>query len=255
VTKRPSSKTLSSPKPRLRGHVALITGATRGIGHALARALAAEGCNLILTARDAPALTRVANEFGRELASATIQVITHPCDVRDPHSVDALFRAARQKFKRLDILINNAGIAHPNLPIEKLPLPVWKDVLDTNLTGTFLVTQAALAIMKRGGTIVNNLSIAATRVFPGSAAYNASKHGALGLTSTLREELRPRGIRVIALLPGATNTDIWTTLWPQAPRRKMMSPTTVAEAVVQAILLPVNATVETLEILPTRGTL
>ena len=235
----------------LRGQVALITGASRGIGLAIARALAAESCNLILTARDAPALARVS----RELASAKIKILSHPCDVRDPHSVDALFRSTRQTFKRLDILINNAGIAHPNLPIEKLPLPIWKDVLDTNLTGTFLITQAALAIMKRGGTIVNSLSIAATRVFPGSAAYNASKHGALGLTNTLREELRPKGIRVISLLPGATNTDIWTTLWPQAPRRKMMSPTTVAEAVVHAILLPPNATVETLEILPTAGTL
>jgi len=249
--KRPSSKTLSSPNPRLRGQVALVTGATRGIGLAVARALAAESCNLILTARDSATLIKVS----RELTSAKVQILAHPCDVRDPHSVDALFRAARRQFKRLDILINNAGIAHPNLPIEKLPLPVWKDVLETNLTGTFLVTQAALAIMKRGGTIVNNLSIAATRVFPGSAAYNASKHAALGLTNTLREELRPRGIRVIALLPGATNTDIWTTLWPQAPRRKMMSPATVAQAVVNAILLPANATVETLEILPTGGTL
>ena len=249
MTKQTSSNTSSSP--RLRGQVALITGATRGIGLALARALAANSCHLILTARDAPALARVS----RELASAKIKILSHPCDVRDPHSVDALFRSARQTFKRLDILINNAGIAHPNLPIEKLPLPIWKDVLDTNLTGTFLITQAALAIMKRGGTIVNNLSIAAARVFPGSAAYNASKHGALGFTNTLREELRPKGIRVISLLPGATNTDIWTTLWPQAPRRKMMSPTTVAEAVVHAILLPPNATVETLEILPTAGTL
>jgi NAD(P)-dependent dehydrogenase (short-subunit alcohol dehydrogenase family) len=249
VTKQTSSNTSSSP--RLRGQIALITGATRGIGLAIARALAAESCNLILTARDAPALARVS----RELASAKIKILSHPCDVRDPHSVDALFRSTRQTFKRLDILINNAGIAHPNLPIEKLPLPIWKDVLDTNLTGTFLITQAALAIMKRGGTIVNNLSIAAARVFPGSAAYNTSKHGALGFTNTLREELRPKGIRVISLLPGATNTDIWTTLWPQAPRRKMMSPTTVAEAVVHAILLPPNATVETLEILPTAGAL
>jgi NAD(P)-dependent dehydrogenase (short-subunit alcohol dehydrogenase family) len=249
VTKQTSSNTSSSPC--LRGQIALITGATRGIGLAIARALAAESCNLILTARDAPALARVS----RELASAKIKILSHPCDVRDPHSVDALFRSTRQTFKRLDILINNAGIAHPNLPIEKLPLPIWKDVLDTNLTGTFLITQAALAIMKRGGTIVNNLSIAAARVFPGSAAYNASKHGALGFTNTLREELRPKGIRVISLLPGATNTDIWTTLWPQAPRRKMMSPTTVAEAVVHAILLPPNATVETLEILPTAGAL
>lgn len=102
---------------------------------------------------------------------------------------------------------------------------------------------------------MNNLSIAATRVFPGSAAYNASKHAALGLTNTLREELRPRGIRVIGLLPGATDTDIWRTLWPQASRRKMMSPETVASLVVHAILLPENATVETLEVLPTVGTL
>ena len=250
MTRQPSSNTLRSKTP-LRGQIALVTGATRGIGLAIARALASEGCNLILTARSESALARVS----RELASTKVKILAHPCDVRDPHSVDALFRAARQQFKRLDILINNAGIAHPNLPVEKLPFPVWKDVLETNLNGMFLVTQAALAIMKRGGTIVNNLSIAATRVFSGSAAYNASKHGAQGLTKTLREELRPRGIRVIALLPGATDTDIWTTLWPQAPRRKMMSPVTVAASVVQAILLPDNATVETLEILPTVGTL
>ena len=235
----------------LGGQVALVTGATRGIGLALARALAGEGCNLIVTARRESALARLS----RELAPAKLQIMAHCCDVGDPGSVDALFRAARQRFKRLDILINNAGIAHANLPVEKLPFAVWKDVLETNLNGMFLVTQAALAMMKRGGTIVNNLSIAATRVFPGSAAYNASKHGALGLSNTLREELRPRGIRVIALLPGATDTDIWTSLWPQAPRRKMMSPATVAASVVQAILLPAHATVETLEILPTVGTL
>ena len=161
----------------------------------------------------------------------------------------------RRQFRRLDILINNAGIAHPNLPVDRLPFPLWKDVIATNLDGTFLVTQASLAVMKRGGVIVNNLSIAATRVFAGSAAYNASKHGALGFTNTLREELRSKGIRVIGLMPGATDTDIWKTLWPQAPRRKMLSAETVATAVVNAILLPENATVETLEILPSAGTL
>ena len=235
----------------LRSRTALITGATRGIGLAIARALAAEGCNLIATGRDEKALKKTS----RELLRHKIQVLAHPCDVRDPHSVDALFRAIRRDFRRLDILINNAGIAHSNLLVEKLPYPVWKDVLATNLDGTFLVTQASLVMMKRGATIVNNLSIAATRVFAGSAAYNASKHAALGLTNTLREELRTRGIRVIGLLSGATNTDIWTTLWPQAPRRKMMSPETVAQAVIEAILLPSNATVETLEILPTTGAL
>jgi len=231
--------------------LAVITGATRGIGLAIVRALASEGCNLILTARDEKAL----NRLSRELASAKTHIRAYSCDVRDPHSVDALFRSIRREFSRLDILINNAGIAHPNLPVEKLPFPVWKDVLETNLDGTFLVTQAALAIMKRGGTIVNNLSVAANRVFAGSAAYNASKHGALGLTNTLREELRPRGIRVIALLPGATDTGIWKTLWPQAPRRKMMRPEAVAQTVVQAILLPPNATVEHIEIRPSVGTL
>jgi NAD(P)-dependent dehydrogenase (short-subunit alcohol dehydrogenase family) len=244
---RPTSKGAFA----LRGQVALITGATRGIGLATARALAAQRCNLILTARDEKALVRLS----RELASAKIRILAHPCDVRDPHSVDALFRAIRHQFRGLDILINNAGIAHANLPVEKLPFPIWKDVLATNLDGTFLVTQAALAIMKRGGTIVNNLSVAANRVFAGSAAYNASKHGALGLTNTLREELRPRGIRVIALLAGATDTDIWKTLWPEAPRRKMMSPEAVAQTVVQAILLPPNATVEHIEIRPSAGTL
>jgi len=250
-THHKSTRGLGQTSGRLAGRVALVTGASRGIGFAVARALAGEHCDLILIARDESALARVS----RELARAKIRVLAHHCDVRDPYSVDVLFRAARQQFGRLDILFNNAGIAHKNLPVERLPYPVWMDVLQTNLSGMFLVTQAALAIMKRGGTIVNNLSIAANRVFTGSAAYNASKHGALGFTNTLREELRPKGIRVIGLLPGATDTEIWKTLWPQAPRRKMMSPNTVADAVVAAILLPANATVENLEILPTAGTL
>jgi len=236
---------------RLQGQVALVTGATRGIGLAIARALAAEGCNLVLTARSGKTLTRV----GRELGRGKIRVFAQPCDVRDPHSVDSLFRSVRADFPRLDIVINNAGIGHANLRIDQLPYPVWKDVLATNLDGIFLVTQAALGMMKRGGTIVNNLSISAHRVFAGSGAYTASKHAALGLTNTLREELRPRGIRVIGLLPGATDTDIWKALWPQAPKRKMLSPETVARAVMEAILLPANSTVETLEILPSVGTL
>ena len=241
----------SSSKPRLTGRVALITGASRGIGLSLSRALANEGCALVLTARDENKLS----QLNRELSRQKIRILTQSCDVRDPYSVDDLFRNFCGKFRTLDILINNAGIAHPNLPVENLPYPVWKDVFATNVDGTFLVTQAALGLMKRGSTIVNNLSIAATRVFAGSAAYNASKHAALGLTNTLREELRPRGIRVIGLLPGATATDIWKTLWPQAPRKKMMSAATVAKVVVEALLLPSNATVENLEILPTIGTL
>jgi NAD(P)-dependent dehydrogenase (short-subunit alcohol dehydrogenase family) len=244
---RAATKNLES----LRDQTALVTGATRGIGLAIAQTLATQGCNLILTGRDEKALRRV----GRELASTNVKVLAHPCDLRDPQSIDELFRAIRRQFKRLDILINNAGIAHANFTVDKLPLSLWKDVIDTNLTGTFLMTQAALGMMKSGAAIVNNLSIMANRVFAGSAAYAASKHGALGLTNTLREELRPRGIRVIALMPGATNTDIWNSFWPEAPRKKMMSPATIAAAVLNAILLPPNATIETIEILPTAGLL
>jgi len=236
---------------RLRSQTALITGATRGIGLAIARALASEGCNLILTGRDQSALRRIS----RELASVEIKLLAHPCDLRDPHSITALFAAIRKQFKRIHILVNNAGIAHANLTVAKLPLELWQDVIQTNLTGTFLITQAALPLMKSGATIVNNLSVAANRVFAGSAAYAASKHGALGLTNTLREDLRPKGIRVISLLPGATNTEIWNSFWPDAPRKKMMSPATIAAAVLNAILLPPNATVETIEILPTAGLL
>ncbi|HUO16829.1 MAG TPA: SDR family NAD(P)-dependent oxidoreductase [Verrucomicrobiae bacterium] len=239
------------PKKILAGKTALITGASRGIGLAIARALAREECQLILSARTEKSLRQIS----RELASQKLRVLAHVCDVRDPHSVEDLFRAIRREFRTLDILINNAGISHANLPIDKLPFPVWKNVMETNLDGMFLMTQAALTVMKRGGTIVNNLSVAANRVFSGSAAYNASKHGALGFSNTLREELRPRAIRVIGLLPGATDTEIWNTLWPEAPRRKMMSAQSVAQAVVDALRLPANTTVETIEIRPSVGTL
>ena len=235
----------------LSGRLALITGANRGIGLAIARALAREGCNLIITARDQRALAKAS----RELEKLSVHVLAQSCDVRSPDSVDYLFTLVRGLPTPLDILINNAGIAHPNRSVGDLPYPTWMEVIDTNLNGLFLVTQAALAVMKRGSTIVNNLSVAAERVFPGSAAYNASKHGALGFTDTLREELRPKGIRVIALLPGATDTAIWDTLWPQAPKRKMMSAETVARVVVDALRVPENATVEKIVVRPSSGSL
>jgi NAD(P)-dependent dehydrogenase (short-subunit alcohol dehydrogenase family) len=235
----------------LSGRLALITGANRGIGLAIARALAREGCNLIITGRDERALAKARIE----LEKLNVEVLAQSCDVRSPDSVDYLFALVRGLHKPLDIFINNAGIGHPNRTVGELPYPTWMEVIDTNLNGLFLMTQAALAVMKRGGTIVNNLSTAAERVFPGSAAYNASKHGALGFTNTLREELRPKGIRVIALMPGATDTAIWNTLWPKAPRRKMMSAETVARTVVVALRLPENATVEKIVVMPSSGTL
>jgi NAD(P)-dependent dehydrogenase (short-subunit alcohol dehydrogenase family) len=249
----PRSKTRKQQgsRPRLRGKVALITGASRGIGLAIACSLAAEGCDLVLTGRKLAPLEKA----GRAVTRQPVRVLAKVCDVRDPESVAALAASVKKQFGRVDILINNAGIAHPSLPVEKLSYADWKAVIDTNLTGTFLVSRAILPLMPDGGTIVNNLSIAAKRVFSGWSAYNASKHGALGLTNTLREELRPRGIRVIALLPGATDTDIWDTPWPDAPRRNMMSAETVAKALVGVLTLPVSSAVEELRMMPTAGAL
>lgn len=236
---------------RLAGQLALVTGASRGIGLAIARALAREGCDLVITGRDQRTLAK----SGRELQALGVQALVLPSDVRNPDAVDYLFAVVRRLKRPLHILVNNAGIGHGNLTVGNLPYPTWTEVIETNLTGMFLVTQAALAVMRRGSTIVNNLSIAAERVFSGSAAYNASKHGALGFTDTLREELRPKGIRVIALMPGATDTAIWDTLWPKAPRRKMMSADTVARMLISAVVMPENSTVEKLVVMPSAGTL
>src|SRR4030081_67352 len=188
--RNPIFRKLTQREPALSGRLVLITGANRGIGLAIARALAREGCNLIITGRDEPALAKARIE----LEKLGISVLAQSCDVRSPDSVDYLFTLVHVFTKPLDILINNAGIGHPNRTVAELPYPTWTEVIDTNLNGLFLMTRAALAVMKRGSTIVNNLSIAAERVFQGSAAYNASKHGALGFTHALREELSPKGI-------------------------------------------------------------
>jgi NAD(P)-dependent dehydrogenase (short-subunit alcohol dehydrogenase family) len=256
MPKRKPKSRESMYEPMLAGRLALITGANRGIGLAIARALAREGCNLVITGRDERALATARHELEKlQPAKLHLHVLAQSCDVRSPDSVDYLFALVRGLRKPLDILINNAGIGHPSLTVGELPYPTWMEVIDTNLSGLFLMTQAALAVMKRGSTIVNNLSIAADRVFPGSAAYNASKHGALGFTNTLREELRPKGIRVIALMPGATDTALWNTLWPKAPRHKMMSAETVARTVVNALLLPDSTTVEKIVVMPSTGAL
>jgi NAD(P)-dependent dehydrogenase (short-subunit alcohol dehydrogenase family) len=241
------------PPQTLKGKVALITGASRGIGLAIAKRLAHEGCRVVITARDRKALQTA--ERALKKISPGPQILAHTADVREPESVAALFAAVKKQFGRLDILINNAGISHAVAEVERLPLAAWREVMETDLTGMFVVTQAALPLLRRGATIVNNLSIAATRVFAGQSAYCAAKHGALGLTRTLRAELRPRGIRVIALMPGATDTEIWNQFWPEAPRKRMLRPETVAQAVLHALLLPPESTVEEITLMPTAGAL
>jgi NAD(P)-dependent dehydrogenase (short-subunit alcohol dehydrogenase family) len=231
--------------------VAVITGGGRGIGLAMARAFARADYSLVITGRDQARLQAAA----RELESTGAGVMPLSCDVTDPQSVESLLAAIGAKHAKIDVLVNNAGIAQPLTTVAKTPVATWKQVIDTNLTGTFLVTRAALPLIKPGGTIVNNLSLAAVHVFPGFGAYNASKAGALGLTNVLREELRKTGIRVLALLPGAIDTEIWGQFWPDAPREKMVSPETVAEAVLHAVSAPASTTIEEIRIGPVVGVL
>lgn len=234
---------------KLKGKTAVITGASRGIGLAIAKALASEGCDVLLSARNEARLKSAAAQV-----KGNVRAVAQACDVRDPKSVEKLFAAVKREFGSLDILINNAGIAQPLLSVEKLPVEIWNDVIATNLTGLFLCTRAALPLMDAGSTIVNNLSIAAHTTFPDFSAYDASKHGALGFTNTLREELRERQIRVIALVPGATDTDIWEQFMPQADRNTMMSAEGVARMLLDALTLPAGTVVEELRMMPVSGT-
>jgi NAD(P)-dependent dehydrogenase (short-subunit alcohol dehydrogenase family) len=175
--------------------------------------------------------------------------------VREEESVAALFAKVKKRWGRLDILVNNAGISQALQPLVETPTELWRSVIDINLTGTFFCCRAGVPLMTRGATVVNILSIASKRNIPNFAAYNAAKRGALGLTLTLREELIPQGIRVVAIMPGATATDIWNQIWAEAPREQMVTPQSVADAVVYAVTLPPEANLQELELLPLKGVL
>jgi NAD(P)-dependent dehydrogenase (short-subunit alcohol dehydrogenase family) len=255
---RKPKKATRSVKPaqsqlHLEGKVAVVTGGSRGIGFAIARALVAEGCTVIIAGRDKPTLTNSAAEIAKLARAGTIIPIA--CDVRDEKSVGVLFAQVKHRFGKIDILVNNAGITQPVVTVEETTLEMWRDVLGTNLTGTFLCTRAALPMMQAGATIINNLSAAAQRVFPKYATYSAAKRGALGFTLSLREELIPRGIRVVALMPGATATDMWDHIMPDAPRERMVSVESVAQVVLYAVLLPPNANLSELLLEPAGGAL
>jgi NAD(P)-dependent dehydrogenase (short-subunit alcohol dehydrogenase family) len=171
----------------MNGKVALVTGAGSGIGRAVAIALGKVGYTVVLAGRRLPQLEEVAREVG----SASLAVIA---DVSDRASVDALFGKISSAFGRLDLLFNNAGTGSPPAPIEDVTFEQWRSVIDTNLTGAFLCTQAAFRLMKaqrpRGGRIINNGSISATTPRPRMVAYTASKHAITGLTKSTSLEGR-----------------------------------------------------------------
>jgi NAD(P)-dependent dehydrogenase (short-subunit alcohol dehydrogenase family) len=160
--------------------IALVTGAGSGIGKAVALGLMSEGYAVALAGRRREPLEAVARE-GKD-------AIAVPTDVGNPDSVDALFAAIKQRYGRLDLVFNNAGVNAPAVPVEELPVAKWLDVINANVTGVFLCTRAAFALMKdqnpRGGRIVNNGSIGAHTPRPNTAPYTASKHAVLGLTKS-----------------------------------------------------------------------
>lgn len=233
------------------GKLAVVTGGSRGIGLAVVEALASRGCKVVFTFRD----TGSAQTASAKLKAANLSAIPIQCDIRDEQAVRRLFEVLGDKFKQLDFLINNAGIFGPAVAIDQVPTDGWREALETNLTGPFLCSKYAVPLMQRGAIIVNNLSVAANQAFPNSAAYAASKQGALGLTNAMREDLRSRGIRVIALMPGATETEIWNQFWPEAPKEKMMRPQDVAQAVVAALLMPERTSMDEIRIQPAVGRL
>src|SRR4051812_11919967 len=171
--------------------VAVITGAGTGVGRAAAIALAADGFTIALAGRRPQQLEEVAAELGQGH-------LVVPTDVADPEAVNRLFTTVEQHFGRIDLLFNNAGIGAPAVPLEELTLERWRRVVDTNLTGTFLCSQRAIALMKRqspsGGRIINNGSISAHTPRPNSAPYTATKHAVTGLTKAIALDGRPFGI-------------------------------------------------------------
>jgi NAD(P)-dependent dehydrogenase (short-subunit alcohol dehydrogenase family) len=172
------------PLKTLEDKFAVITGGSRGIGFALAKILAGEGCRVVIVGSDRLRLKQAAGL----LKESRMEVTALPCDVGDAAQVEKLFKAVRKLHPAIDILVNNAGMAHALAAVDQLPVEVWKQLIGVNLTGMFLVTHAALPFMVAGGTIVNNISVAAVHPFAGMAAYTASKAGALGFTNVLRED-------------------------------------------------------------------
>ena len=227
--------------------VALITGAGSGIGRATALAFLHDGFRVVLAGRHADKLRSVAAEAG------AAQSLVVEADVTKPDSVRALFDATREKFGRLDVLFNNAGMNAPFLPLEDMPYEKWREVIDTNLTGAFLCTQQAFRLMKdqspRGGRIINNGSISAHTPRANSAPYTSSKHAITGLTKSTSLDGRRYDIACGQIDIGNAQTDLGSRLPKAEP---MMDVNHVANAVLQMAKLPLEANVQFMTILATK---
>ena len=210
----------------LEGKVAVVTGASRGIGLAVARKLGSLGAKLSLCARSADKLQNVAHE----LKSGGVEVIMVAADVSSGDDILSLVEETKQAFGTIDILVNNAGIGYFG-PFYEANESNWDSVLDTNLKSVFLLSKAVAKgmIERRGGHIINIASLAGKNAFAGGAIYCASKWGLLGMTECMAEDLRAHGIRVSAICPGTVATDFSPHAGKDAG--KMLQPEDIAHVV------------------------
>ncbi len=224
----------------------IVTGASAGIGRAVALRFLDEGWNVALLARRRDALAEMARDRPGALAV--------PCDVSDAGAVEAAFDAVTERFGRIDVLFNNAGIFRPAGLIDEIPLADWTDTLAVNLTGMFLCARAAFARMRaqdpQGGRIVNNGSVSAQAPRPGSVCYTTTKHAVTGLTKTLALDGRAFGIACGQIDIGNARSDLAAQIGRGVPQadgsiraEPMMETADVAEAVLTMASLPLSANI------------
>lgn len=239
-----------------RSRIAVVTGAGSGIGRAAAQKLMEAGWQVALLGRREDALAQTA-------ASAPEQALVLPTDVSDEHQVAAAFRAVKERFGRLDLLFNNAGMGSKGMEIDQLSVAQWRAVVDVNLTGSFLCAREAFAMMKaqspRGGRIINNGSISAHAPRPGSVAYTSTKHAITGLTKTLALDGRPYDIAAGQLDIGNAQTDLTANFskgLPQAHGAVVPEPVMDVDHAASALLymaeLPLSANVPFLTVMATK---
>jgi NAD(P)-dependent dehydrogenase (short-subunit alcohol dehydrogenase family) len=240
--------------------VALITGASAGIGRAVAVAFLQAGYKVVLTGRRADALEESIQLSGASAANA----LAHACDITDPHAVKALFAACKARFGRLDVVFNNAGVNSPGgVMLEDLTFDQWRACVDTNLTGPFLCTQEAFKLMKsqdpQGGRIINNGSVSAHAPRPNSAPYAATKHAITGLTKSISLDGRKYNIACGQIDIGNAMTEMAAKMAKGAPQANgeiaiepMMDANEVADAVVHMAALPLSTNVQFMTIMATK---